>query len=127
MGWFDENHWHGEAYNCGLGYMALHMDCHTPDGLSDISSLDGDYCRSEEEEEWEGGRNLDVVRNSYKAPSPVNKIASLLSARAPLVAFSKIADRCPAFANKTLSLESSLALYTLAPRSSFVRFPRSQP
>jgi len=22
MGWFDDNHWAGEAYNCGFGYMA---------------------------------------------------------------------------------------------------------
>ena len=22
MGWFDDNHWAGEAYNCGMGYMA---------------------------------------------------------------------------------------------------------
>ena len=22
MGWFDDNHWAGEAYNYGMGYMA---------------------------------------------------------------------------------------------------------
>ena len=33
MGWFDDNHWFGEAYDGGLGYMAAHMDLQMPDGL----------------------------------------------------------------------------------------------
>jgi len=74
MGWFDDNHWMGEAYDGGLGYMAAHMDLQVPDGLSDMD--DDCYPRSYYYgREGGSGRGLDagVVSKKGRPQPPVGQ------------------------------------------------------
>ena len=80
MGWFDDNHWFGEAYDGGLGYMAAHMDLQMPDGLSDFSD-DDSYPRSYYYgREGGNGRGLDagvVSKKGLPKASKVNYLSAL--------------------------------------------------